>query len=376
MKNFKDLLNHISENTKTDHDNAKAVFVVGVPGSGKDVVIRGILGECSIYELNHNQAYAMLCLEFVSNYINGRATAAIRNKSPLLITAPATDVNHIKHINESLEKLGYSTNLVFVNTTNDISADRNSKLAKTLSESIRVAKWSHCQENLIEYTNIFEDIIILDNSDTITQFNESVDRVCNITKLFIESTCKPTKTKQDISKFTNGKTDRNTKHSNLLSDNNCPTCQLVRISGKPDDIRYGDVAQNPGYSNRAYHEQTQPSLKVMPKEKISNFRKDKETLKNKYTSSGKDLPGKKLPTDGIGDQWSDRPNQGSGAFGNAQVEQKTFNRFRKEILEGMESGDTGYELGTVNSTGKESLQTLNDVALSKSPPRIKKKKVG
>lgn len=200
MKNFKELLTQISEHTIS---TAKAVFVVGVPGSGKDVLIRSINSMCSITEMNHNQAYAMLCLGFVAENNNDRATASIMNKSPLIITAPATDINHITHINESLHELGYSTNLVFVNTTNDISSVRNSKLTKTLSETIRVAKWNHCQENLEKFSIMFDEIIVLDNVGTIDQFNESVEHVTNNTKIFLESTHKTNKTKQNTSKFTN-----------------------------------------------------------------------------------------------------------------------------------------------------------------------------
>lgn len=360
MKNFKELLNTISEDFG-DIGNSKAIFVVGVPGSGKDVVIRGIMKDISILEMNHHQAYSVIC------------QGTLTDKSPLLITAPATDIDTISQINEDLTKIGYATNMVFVNTTNTISIDRNSKLNKTLSEEIRYSRWCSAQENLDVYTDMFEDIIVVDNIDTLTKFNESIDRVCTKTKLFLECTCKPTNTKQDISKFTNGAAGRDKKHSNLLSDNNCPTCQLVRISGKPDNVKYGDVAQNTGYSNRAYHEQAQPSLKISPEKKIPNFQKDKDSkVKPKYNTQG----GKFRPVDGIGDTWSDRPNQGSGAFGNAQVEQKQFMKFRKEILEGLASGDTGYELGTVNSTDQEKMRTPLENELSKSPPRIKKKKVG
>ena len=370
MKNFKELLNQISEDTTP---MAKAIFVVGVPGSGKDVIIRSIINEFSILELNHNQAYSILYSNRLIESSTDYKTAAIRNHSPIIIAAPATDIDSVLYIKEGLENRGYKTSMVFVNTTNEISIDRNGMLSKSMTESIRYDKWCCAQENLDIYTEIFEDIIIVDNIGTLTNINECIEDVCHKTKLFLERTCKPTK--QDISKFTNGKTGRDTKHSNLLSDNNCPTCQLVRISGKQDDVRYGDVAQNTGYSNRAYHEQTQPTIKIIPQKKIPKFRQDKDALKNKYTSSGKDIPGKRIGDTGVGPTWSDRPNQGSGAFGNVQVENKSFAAFRKEIIEGIEAGSGG--LGTVpDASAKEPMDTLHDKALRLSPPRIKKKKVG
>jgi len=367
MKNFKELLNQISEDTSTN-SAAKAIFVVGVPGSGKDVIISSIINEFSLLELNHTQAYTILYSDSLKE-----SSTYIINKYPMLITVPATDIDYVLYIKEGLEKHGYDTSMVFVNTTNEISMYRNSKLTKSMTESIRYEKWSCAQEHLEIYAEIYENLIIVDNIGTLTNINETIDEVCHKTKLFLER--KLTKTKQDISKFTNGKTGRDKKHNNLLSDNNCPTCQFVRISGKQDDVRYGDVAQNPGYSNRAYHEQTQPTIKIIPQKKIPKFRQDKDALNNKYTSSGKDIPGKRIGDTGVGPTWSDRPNQGSGAFGNAQVEHKTFSDFRKEIIEGIEAGAEG--LGTVpDASAKEPMDTLHDKALRLSPPRIKKKKVG
>ena len=142
MKNFKELLNTISEDFG-DIGKSKAIFVVGVPGSGKDVVIRGIMKDISILEMNHHQAYSVIC------------QGTLTDKSPLLITAPATDIDTISQINEDLTKIGYATNMVFVNTTNTISIDRNSKLNKTLSEEIRYSRWCSAQENLEVYTDMF-----------------------------------------------------------------------------------------------------------------------------------------------------------------------------------------------------------------------------
>ena len=127
MKNFKELLNHISEDVRPNssivHSTSKAVFVVGAPGSGKDVIIRGIVNEFAIQEINHNQAYYSL-------YSDKRKCESnqITEKSSLVVTGPATDIDTIVYVNEGLKNLGYHTSMVFVNTTNEISEYRNYRL--------------------------------------------------------------------------------------------------------------------------------------------------------------------------------------------------------------------------------------------------------
>jgi hypothetical protein len=109
------------------------------------------------------------------------------------------------------------------------------------------------------------------------------------------------------------------KHKFII-DNNCPTCQMSRIAGKQDDVRYGDTKANPGgYTFRTYEEvvsKAGTTLKISPKEKEPNFQKDND--KNKKIKRGDtSLKNARVgQPDGIGSTWSTRTN-GSGLTGGA-----------------------------------------------------------
>jgi len=377
MKNFKELLNHISEDVRPNssivHSTSKAVFVVGAPGSGKDVIIRGIVNEFAIQEINHNQAYYSL----YSDKRKGESNQ-ITEKSSLVVTGPATDIDTIVYVNEGLKNLGYHTSMVFVNTTNEISEYRNYRLTKPMVESVRYEKWCVAQENLDVYGDIFEEYMVFDNIYDLENLKESIDSVHTKIKLFLECSCDPKNTKQDISKYSNVKKKGCGKHLNLLFDNNCPTCQLVRKSDKLDDVRDGDVASNSSRIFRTY-EQTQPTIKVSPEKKIPNFQKDKDlNVKPKYNKQG----GKIIKVDGVGPTYDSKASNSvypmSGLGDATYREQKEFKCFRKEIVEGLLDGDDasmGVSGTAGNAMDKEKMDTLNNKALRLSPPRIKKKKV-
>ena len=73
---------------------------------------------------------------------------------------------------ETLESLGYSTMMVFTNTTNEVSKARNLSRAmaggRVISEDIRNEKWHEAQHNLEIYKTMFRNnfVIIDNNSNT------------------------------------------------------------------------------------------------------------------------------------------------------------------------------------------------------------------
>ena len=54
---------------------------------------------------------------------------------------------------QMLESFGYETMMVFVDTTNTASQERNQKLSRMMVESVRAEKWETAQKN----KNIFND---------------------------------------------------------------------------------------------------------------------------------------------------------------------------------------------------------------------------
>ena len=126
----------------------KAIFVTGGPGSGKDVVIREAIAESNATELNLVQAFDYLNdKQKLSEKSNDLKLESIRNRMPLIINGPADDFVRIMRIKEELEELGYESMMVFVDTTDMASRQRNERLARMMLESARQDKWRIAQNN-------------------------------------------------------------------------------------------------------------------------------------------------------------------------------------------------------------------------------------
>jgi predicted kinase len=146
-----------------------------VSGSGKDIIIREAIAESKAVELNSVQAFDYLMdKQKLSEKTNDFRREAIRNRGPLIINGPADDHSRIITIKEELEELGYETIMVFVNTTNEASQERNQRLTKMIAESIRREKWELAQSCQESYKQNFDNFIYFDNSSEIESIEEDI----------------------------------------------------------------------------------------------------------------------------------------------------------------------------------------------------------
>lgn len=163
------------------HDQGifKAVFLAGGPGSGKDYVMNNTLDGQGLTEINSDKA-----LEFLMdkegldkmmpadetekrNLVRGRAKnitelrqqLALLGRNGLIINGTGDDVVKTKNIKDQLEKLGYETSMLLVNTRDDISAQRNiergQRGGRAVPEPIRKEKWDNVQYARTEYAQMF-----------------------------------------------------------------------------------------------------------------------------------------------------------------------------------------------------------------------------
>ena len=319
---FKDVRKGMGLHEDVNRGMFKAIFITGGPGSGKDIIIREGIAEARAIELNTIQAFDYLMdKRKLSESSKDFRREAIRNRSPLIINGTADNFDRIDTIKEELEELGYATMMVYVDTANEISKQRNEGLKRMVSEAIREEKWHNSQINKVKFYNCFEDFNLFDNNDDLEVIEESITDVYDHINNFLDRN-----TMNDISidwlarnkklnineKVTllfkepknaaqNSKPVQKTnlrakgvgKSGRLLFDNNAPVTQITRKAGKIDDVRDGDVASNSGYTFRTYEEKgenygKEPTLKVNPKPKEPNFQQDKEKIKarkNRFTDS-------------------------------------------------------------------------------------------
>ena len=177
--------------TEGVHDKGifKAVFLAGGPGSGKDYVLSNTLDGQGLTEINSDKA-----LEYLMDknqldkkmpkkekdkreIIRGRAKTitdirerlALEGRNGVIINGTGDDYDKIASIKSKLEKLGYESKMILVNTADEVSRDRNvergQRGGRTVPEDIRKQKWDSVQSSRAQFAQLFKsNYVEFDNS--------------------------------------------------------------------------------------------------------------------------------------------------------------------------------------------------------------------
>jgi predicted kinase len=416
-----------------DHGRFKAIFITGGPGSGKDIIIREAIPSTKIVELNLIQARDYLAdKQKLSEKTSDYRREAIRNRGPLIINGPADDNEKITYIKEELEELGYETMMVFVNTSDETSKERNSLLSRMMVESVRHDKWVKSQQVAKQYEEIYESFNVFDNTGDLESKEFDIHEIYQTSKEFLAKMVRNESADEWLIK--NNKLDINYTINRLFEDktNDKKTNRFLNIKATPslrasmavpadnhpndpngDNIKWGDNKRNSNYIFRTYSESgssrfesSDPTIKIGPTAKESNFSKDKETKKVKKFGDRSGREPQVTKPSGIGSEWNTRTNgtglTGGAGFGNQtyseseyysnaspasitfpsggsvnplsseyEPKKKGFKKFRKEAIDSPLEASSMAMTGLGNSTSKESWAdtTKDDIVL-----RDKKKK--
>lgn len=168
----------------------KAIFLAGGPGSGKSFVAgrTGVLGKGlklvnSDNEFEFLMKQAQLSLDMTGKAAERQADKrdAIRDKAKtmtskkkggyiagrlgLIIDGTARDYPKLAAEATALQKLGYDTYMIFVNTSLDVALERNAKRSRKVPESIVTKSWNAVQNNIGKFSLFFKKgFIIVDNN--------------------------------------------------------------------------------------------------------------------------------------------------------------------------------------------------------------------
>jgi cytidyltransferase-like protein len=317
----------------------RAIFVTGGPGSGKDVIIREAIAESKIVELNFVQAKEYLAdKQKLSEQSKDFRREGIRNRGPLIINGPADDKERIAYIKEELEELGYQTMMVFVNTTDEVSKERNSLLSRMMVESVRQDKWSKSQRNTKYFTEAFKNFVVFDNTGSIDEKEEDIHQIYESTTDFLDSEVLNETSKDWLNRNNKlninslFKEDKNVKSNNRFLQKTRNISINARGPGDQspdnsasypaDNVKDGSSTKRPnktytfGQNAGVYAEAT---LKKFSEPKETNFSKDKEKVKR-----NKMVPDPKTgEPSGVGSEWNTRTN-GSGLTGGAGLGNQTY----------------------------------------------------
>jgi nicotinamide mononucleotide adenylyltransferase len=412
---FKDVGKGMGLHESNNRGQYKAIFVTGGPGSGKDVVIRECIAEQNIVEFNFQQVMDILNDKHkLAMRSMGPKSEAIRHRGPLIINGPADDFEKISSIKEELEELGYQTMMVFVDTTDKVSQERNTLLARMMLESTRHQRWTEAQKNIEQFSGLFENFSRFDNT------GDLADKIDDISALFTETTnfldqgtVQFTSANRFLQIYESSKSIQRhnlaAKGLNVLKDNNSPTMQLAAKMGKRDDVRDGDIKSNSDYSPKigggnTYTEDSQPKLTVNPEPKVANFNKDNDTKKKSRMGLRALNAAKASTPDGVTSTYDTRGGSGAAGaglgdstyresteFSNNDVanfsamtkgpqpnplaeKNKRLKKFKESIFD-FGSGDSGVGGTLGGASNKEPMVTPAD-KYGQSGITIKKKKTG
>jgi len=174
------------------HDKGifKAVFLGGGPGSGKDYVLSKTLDGHGLTEINSDKALEYLMdkqgldkkmpdneeeqrnavRKRAKNVTELRQRLALHGRNGLIINGTGDDPEKYANIKDMLEKLGYETQMIMVNTDDEVSKQRNiergQRGGRTVPENIRTEKWQAVQDARPMFGKLFRDNYVeFDNSE-------------------------------------------------------------------------------------------------------------------------------------------------------------------------------------------------------------------
>lgn len=124
----------------------QAVFLVGGPGSGKDIILKEVLNEYDVKEF---------CLEQVNKVVKKFF------KEIIVITANAYNFKKIEEAKFFLEDNGFMTSLIYVDVSDEVS--RNRLIYRNMSEEIRLDKLIESKLNIIPLKNLFTNFYYFNN---------------------------------------------------------------------------------------------------------------------------------------------------------------------------------------------------------------------
>lgn len=124
----------------------KAIFLVGGPGSGKDIVLREVLGSYELQELKLEQIKPEQLMRYQS----------------IVISTNAYDLEGIVANKKLLEDFGFETSMIFVDVSDNTSKQR--LLFRNISEEVRAKKLKESKRNISSFENLFQYFTIFENN--------------------------------------------------------------------------------------------------------------------------------------------------------------------------------------------------------------------
>lgn len=143
--------------------NKQAIFIIGSPGSGKDVVIRDITSNYGIVEFTSVQIDEMLYNDAAFKRAKPEKQDSLLERNSILVTGNSFDLGFVI-TKDILEAIGYTTHLIVVEADLGIAVERL-KNRNNLKESLdRISVGNANRQAII---SLFNSHITVDNSKSL-----------------------------------------------------------------------------------------------------------------------------------------------------------------------------------------------------------------
>ena len=105
----------------------------------------------------------------------------------MIIDGTGHDFSKIKKEKKQLEKMGYDTYMIFVNTSLEVAKERNKERTRVLPDDILTKSWKDVQKNLGGFQSLFgsSNFVIVDNSKFLKP-QEAMKKFGRLTKKYID----------------------------------------------------------------------------------------------------------------------------------------------------------------------------------------------
>lgn len=244
MLKLKDLINEILNEGVDDPGILKAVFLAGGPGSGKSYVVSQLFGipdkinvsYTGMKTVNSDAEFEFLLKKYgfetvgknkldidlwpddVFQQVTGgskddpslrmfakeltkqRMKQYTEGRLGMIIDGTGHDYGKVAEEKKKLEKLGYDTYMVFVNTSLEVAKQRNQERERSLPEDLLEKSWKDVQQNVGKFQNLFgqSNFIVVDNSKFLDE-KEAQKKFGGIVKKYISKFVKKaTKNKRGL----------------------------------------------------------------------------------------------------------------------------------------------------------------------------------
>lgn len=186
MKEFKGFKEQYLQEGVYDPGIFKAYFLAGGPGSGKSFVTKSAFAGLGLKMVNSDNVLTRyleregLSLKMPDSEKDQRdklrdkakiTTAAqldlyVQGRLGLIMDGTARNFALISRQQRLFKFLGYQTIMIFVNTSLEVSLERNKARDRTVNHSIAVNSWKTVQSNMGRYQNLFQpaNFYVVDNN--------------------------------------------------------------------------------------------------------------------------------------------------------------------------------------------------------------------